>query len=66
MPPRQTIAVNRYGECKAMADRIIEARTALRGHLEDSGSSHSWSHSKWWWWWWWWFGCVFILFLMMI
>ena len=27
-----------------MADRIIEARTALRGHLEDTGSVHDWSH----------------------
>ncbi len=33
-----------YAECKAMADRIIEARAALRGHLEDGGSSHNWQH----------------------
>jgi aspartate aminotransferase len=33
-----------YGECKAMADRIIEARGALRGHLESIGSVHNWQH----------------------
>ena len=33
-----------YGECKAMADRIIEARSALRGNLESLGSVHNWQH----------------------
>ncbi|CAM9779533.1 unnamed protein product [Ascophyllum nodosum] len=31
-------------ECKAMADRIISMRSALRGHLEDLGSPRSWEH----------------------
>jgi|TARA_B100000780_G_scaffold208226_1_gene148409 aspartate aminotransferase len=33
-----------YGECKAMADRIISARSELRGHLEGLGSVHNWQH----------------------
>lgn len=32
------------GECKAMADRIIEMRAALKTHLADAGSTKDWSH----------------------
>ena len=32
-----------YNECKSMADRIGEARAALRGHLE-ANSSRNWEH----------------------
>jgi aspartate aminotransferase len=31
-------------QCKGMADRIDEMRTALRSKLEDSGSNRSWEH----------------------
>ncbi|CAM9163346.1 unnamed protein product [Phaeothamnion confervicola] len=32
------------GECRAMADRIIQMRTQLRGELERLGSGRSWRH----------------------
>ena len=31
-------------ECKAMADRIIAMRQALKSGLEDAGSTKDWSH----------------------
>lgn len=33
-----------YGECKQMAERIIEMRHLLRSNLQDLGSQHDWSH----------------------
>ena len=38
-----TLNAQWYAECKSMADRIGEARTALRGHLE-ANSTRDWSH----------------------
>lgn len=33
-----------YSECKAMADRILSMRSALKSALEDLGSAKNWDH----------------------
>ena len=39
----EALSAQWYAECKSMADRIGNARTALRGHLE-KGSTRNWEH----------------------
>ena len=33
-----------YAECKAMADRILSMRAALKSSLEEAGSTKNWNH----------------------